>query len=956
MSETIPFTLTIDEGLIAILNAFHTTCSSARQLFQSSRTSKSPFEAVLKAHIAKRAHDFAKALLASHKKDEDVISRVAKSYGMKSIQLLRRAYLDLHFSIFNVFTAGSDSSLMSNMSSSPLHLEDCFKAAEQGDAAPELDMSKCTLPKEMCISELKKLTFVVRLDADPSANVECSTSGKVEVSYDIIDFNHRSKGRYSAFQYVIFFTALDKAGVKMLPSDPVFMGSREMIKQRLVHATRVYKAIRLDRESMNSTEPRTINIEWFEAIFSSDNLLAMNDVLMDIESELWYMNFFRSEVLVPQYSHLYKDRCDIFALLTALQGHPLEEVRSRALVLLNAFLDDHEWQLYFPLVPRVQHLGDDMLIRFTIENPAHPTNTDGDLLPKGIHLQLCAPPRDVELPTSRGYLSYHQITEWTFAGVVRGVNLWEGSVNLGQYTRCGFYDWRVLTSDEALGSWEVALLSTEKNANFADIPWLNKSNSDGVNVSSVFKLTTRVKVSPVQGRFICQKSITAYPILEYPVGDIGHEDRFRSSSSADHLVESIMSNYESDEQSRFDTVCLRGVLDRKCHSPPSHGSLASSLIDLNKVARDHNMDICVEASFGVDAALYDRRYKDLMTFSVNKGRLAQTYGAEGLTHHLSDHSLLNYRDVKTWKLFLGEVQAWVRSGMTSGVVIEGLGSGVPVFDIDLEEMWRSDADQMPHYTDKEKLLGKVVLPLVVTEKCGSAATWPDPFSVYICKGIWAVDPFAKVIGETVLASATDQLSRSGVVPYVRSLLPVVARSLDLPEAKIPDIGILKAEHSMWFKTRGQSMVDRLHQFVVSICNCVVPGCKPIASSVSPGALTCYGHLEGKAWPFISWLTLLPLQYSFGRNEKSSTEVEVGEQRMQYLLPYIVREAQDMTKDGGSNTPILDDTQRARSFLGSVRSGSHNPHSPLAERVRCLGLSNDPLSDLLIGESEEGRPL
>lgn len=157
-------------------------------------------------------------------------------------------------------------------------------------------------------------------------------------------------------------------------------------------------------------------------------------------------------------------------MLVALLGHSSPRIRARSAVLLNMFYDQHDWQNDVPFVPVIKQIGDAFEVTVCVDDVADPKKGE---TPEGISLILSAPSFDPESPYD--CYSYHSI-DWlpteNVKGRISGISRftpgcfggkttastrhrWIGTVKLSNFSRCGFFDWRVVRINEEYGSWEV---------------------------------------------------------------------------------------------------------------------------------------------------------------------------------------------------------------------------------------------------------------------------------------------------------------------------------------------------------------------------------------------------------------------------------------------------------------------------------------------------------------------
>lgn len=211
-----------------------------------------------------------------------------------------------------------------------------------------------------------------------------------------------------------------------------------MIERRAFHALRVFRACMLEDRWSGA------RLEYLSHILMSSSPSAVDDALNEIRTLIWHSQFCFYDV---------KGLKRMEQLLVALLGHPVERIRHTGTVLLNMFYDRHDWQHDVPFVPVIKQVGDDFEVTVSIQDEADPKKGE---VPKGVVLILSAPSFD---PGSKyNCYSYHTL-DWLpreNTTRVRKSHAWMGSVKFRAFSRCGFYDWRVVRINDAYGSWEVS--------------------------------------------------------------------------------------------------------------------------------------------------------------------------------------------------------------------------------------------------------------------------------------------------------------------------------------------------------------------------------------------------------------------------------------------------------------------------------------------------------------------
>lgn len=229
-----------------------------------------------------------------------------------------------------------------------------------------------------------------------------------------------------------------------------------MVERRAAHALRVFRAC------MTEERWAMAKVEYLTHMLMSSSTSAIDDTLNEITSHIWYSALHQSDL---------EGLKRLEGLLVALLGHSDPKVRGRVTVLLNMFYDKHDWQHDVPFVPVIKQVGDEFEIIVCLDDNANPKKGE---VPEGVLLILSSPSFDPQ--SVYDSYSYHFI-DWlpteSLKGRLSGMprygcataygrtrqpsrHRWIGSVKFENFSRCGFYDWRVVRISEEYGSWEVS--------------------------------------------------------------------------------------------------------------------------------------------------------------------------------------------------------------------------------------------------------------------------------------------------------------------------------------------------------------------------------------------------------------------------------------------------------------------------------------------------------------------
>lgn len=206
---------------------------------------------------------------------------------------------------------------------------------------------------------------------------------------------------------------------------PLFLP--QMVERLAVRALRIFRAC-MD-ESLWSCD----HLEDLSRVLMSSSPSPVHEALDEICTLVSYSHFCCNDMMGLK---------RVQQLLVALLGHKSERIRYLATVLLNAFFDGHDWQRDAPFVSVIKQVGEKFEVELSVQD-------EGDL--DGAFLILSAPSFN---PGSRyKCYSYHTV-EWRH----NDEETRQLFVKFQNFSRCGFYDWRVVRINEACGSWEVSRL------------------------------------------------------------------------------------------------------------------------------------------------------------------------------------------------------------------------------------------------------------------------------------------------------------------------------------------------------------------------------------------------------------------------------------------------------------------------------------------------------------------
>jgi glycogen synthase len=486
--------------------------------------------------------------------------------------------------------------------------------------------------------------------------------------------------------------------------------------------------------------------EYMETFVWSDKNV-IHDKLTELSHDLWFS-------LVSDNK---ESLSNIEKLLVGLLGHWDSDVRDEAVVHLNCFYDDSDWQMAQPFKPKVITCGSKFLIEERVEG----------LEPESIFMQLKAPS---QLRTCKHFIiSYHtpdvRKTE-------RGFIL---KVDLGEFTRCGFYDWRFVRLSE--GTIRPLM------SNFS------------VARSSMANLVSVNQTFPVQGRFIVHppetKDLQIHEVfidfqdahIDPKTGVIKERGNFKSvrDSLAERYSSGInclylMGVFERDNGYNFENpdASPLSLIDRS--NPSRFLGGVENFKGLMKEASQVGMKIIVDGVARISSKNFHRRYKNNQLYIRNElGLPVVCYGTDGRALKFEDSALLNYRKAEVWKLLVDDILRVANTYGVNGVHLDNAQAWPQIMELDKEEMYRLDSDSEYHYTSIEIFEGHIV------KRNENFAYWssskkdqyPNPIFLKLCKELWREYPEFYIVADIWHGSGLEDrdrvIARSGPIPRLYDL-------------------------------------------------------------------------------------------------------------------------------------------------------------------------------------------
>lgn len=316
------------------------------------------------------------------------------------------------------------------------------------------------------------------------------------------------------------------------------------------------------------------------------------------------------------------------------------------------------------------------------------------------------------------------------------------SMDLGKFKKCGYYDWKLVRMEKSgkiKGLYKVSNMEDLKSS--ANLSLSHSSFNDSSEKSNKANIE---KSRPVQGRFIIHpeyaRSLQIHEVF------VDFQEAVPDPTSG-KLVRrgnflKVKDNMKRYRDSGINCMYLMGALERdngpqyikdtyqKTFKRPDASPLAvvcrktpNSMLggvegfkELINESRKLGMRILIDGLTRVSSARPHKRYLDHVLHNLDEsGKKTICFGTDGRALNFEDTALLNYRKKEVWDLFLKEVIEFTDKFGIDGIHLDNGQAWPQIMQLDVDEMYRTDCDGAPAYSDQEIFNGAVVLP---NENCG----------------------------------------------------------------------------------------------------------------------------------------------------------------------------------------------------------------------------------------------
>lgn len=164
-----------------------------------------------------------------------------------------------------------------------------------------------------------------------------------------------------------------------------------------------------------------------------------------------------------------------------------------------------------------------------------------------------------------------------------------------------------------------------------------------------------------------------------------------------------------------------------------------------------------------------RKYKSLTLQTLTRKGIPVAHpGTDGRQNQWEDTALLNYRNVKTFKMFVEEIQFLAADYGVRGIRLDNGQSFPPIMRPDMDELMRRDTDHEMHYGVDDIFYGSVVhrsdeYGYWSSDAC-THKNYPNPFITKLCRDLWKKYPDFVIISESHF-HRENSLLVSGAIPH-----------------------------------------------------------------------------------------------------------------------------------------------------------------------------------------------
>ncbi|KAM9964867.1 hypothetical protein ACTFIW_004659 [Dictyostelium discoideum] len=600
-------------------------------------------------------------------------------------------------------------------------------------------------------------------------------------------------------------------------------------------------------------------------------------------------------------------------LLIGTMGHTSADVRQSSVRLLNVIYDSHTWQFEEPLKPVIRVIGDAFRIELELDQPL-PEN-----VLKRIYITTVQPPtqrltnfksntikiggnnygknkqqQQQNLQSSSAIFTKHKPK-------VDGCKLY---IDLPSFYRAGYYDWRVveLQSNGKFVSFdfETFKLKSSKDENYSAS---SSSSSSSINDNQPMVSDENEKI---QGRFIVHPKLREEIMHEVWV-DLQDSvwDPYRGEMTKKGRIQNLIDALDHYHQEGITTLYVMGLLEKlPSNQPlcPTDRDLANRLIGGDQMfsqlvnrAKQLGIKIVIDSTTRLSSKAAHRKYKGVVCHTLdNNGQLSRLEGTDSSEFTWNDCVSMNMRKLSVWEMFVQETLLWGDRGV-DGIRIDSAHTCPLLFRSNLDEMYRLDSDDLPHYTNQQIFEGEIVMkPSEEGKNFGywgttppspkhSTPFYPNPIFIKMTREVWNRFPQFVFLAEVYWDRELHSII-SGLVPYSSAIPKALA--------SVFDKGISK--DGIVFDLRQRQSVKALYDYYEMRMSTYPQNSiilYPSSTHHSPYPLQIYNAGAWAAVDLMYFLPEIPITYIGEQNgwyyhvDIHTSRVKVGMSATPYQLQY-----------------------------------------------------------------------
>eukprot|EP00184_Porphyridium_aerugineum_P003738 CAMPEP_0184697254 /NCGR_PEP_ID=MMETSP0313-20130426/4271_1 /TAXON_ID=2792 /ORGANISM="Porphyridium aerugineum, Strain SAG 1380-2" /LENGTH=1633 /DNA_ID=CAMNT_0027156019 /DNA_START=162 /DNA_END=5063 /DNA_ORIENTATION=+ len=469
------------------------------------------------------------------------------------------------------------------------------------------------------------------------------------------------------------------------------------------------------------------------------------------------------------------------AMLVCLLGHRMDDIRERAVILLNVLYDGHDLQINEALHVQISSVDEHNLeIRVPIrENATIPA-------PEHLRLKLFGPSRDLHSPP-----------RWTeFSVQIEAKHV---VCVIPSFPREGYYDWYIYDS---------------ANQGFQMRNGVAVAAGQSAEDSSMFE-TRKGK-----GRIIVHPArIRSEYFVETPVDQIGATwDESTGMLHDRGSFDSVLQQLPELKMRGITGVYIMGALERPLDDDEAtpfnvadREQIASKLGGRrqfqNLVSEMQRLEMKpILDGFERVSRTSHRKYRKYIVETLNQRGVPTPHpGTDAHENQWSDSVLLNYRKVEVWDLMINEAKSLIREFGLKGIRLDNASSYPLILAAD-PILFRRDPDGELHYSLEEIFYGQIVIANAecsywTTEACMDL-NYPNPFLVKFVKEMWNEFPGFIVVGETSFHREVEMV-QSGVVAQSMRIPQILASIAGRSLRKDGSVARIAANRRSTAKTLGR---------------------------------------------------------------------------------------------------------------------------------------------------------